>query len=338
MASDAHPLPTGPSMLDVRSRHRHSAGRWGLGGLACLAAGIALFVVSMAVPSLLDAVVYTYFALLPAFVVCTLMFLVRLVQSFVARPRPLRLPSVPTHPDWPGNLSAEMDRVMDRARANDRWVTRLQLLFAATAGIIFLSVVIPRFFGVAFWVAVSLMAAAAVGLVFLAIRNSQTAAAVDRFNRDAEKEYGSEISTELKRHSFGLHWWEWVAEVIGIIAVIMGGIVLTDVGMDQGWLPRSRPVAEGIMSSFAAVFVITAIMVWGIFRSPAFAGRRRAMLVVTALAAAASASVGLIGSVIHWRPFVSTISGRDAGIIQGAVFFCIWLAGYRLTKRASSSV
>ena len=101
---------------------------------------------------------------------------------------------------------------------------------------------------------------------------------------------------------------------------------------------ESQQVAQGIVSSIAAVFVITAIMVWAIFRSPGFAGRKRAMLIVTAFAAAASASVGLIGSNLRWGPFVSTYSGRGAGVIQGMVFFGVWLAGYRLTKRRTSSV
>lgn len=222
-------------MPDDRRRYRKAARRWGLGILACLAAVIAAFVVSIAVPSLLDAVAYIHLALLLALVACTVMLLVRLVQSLVAKP---------------------------------------------------------------------------------------------------QTEYGSQIAAEMQPHmTLGLHWWEWVAEGVGIIAIIIGGIVLTDVGMQQGWLPRSRPVAEGIMSSFGAVFVITAIMVWAIFRSPAFAGRKRAMLVVTVLAAAASASVGLLGSIMHWRPFASMISGRAAGAILGAVFIAIWLAGYRLTKR-----
>ena len=287
---------------------------------------------------LLDAVVLTYFALLLALIVCTLMFLVRLIQSFVARPRPLAVSSKSTHTDWSGNVSADMDRVTNRARANNRWVTRLQLLFAATAAIIFLSVLFPRIFGVAFWVAVVLLAVAVVGFVFLMIRNSQMAAALDRFHRDTEQEYGIEVAADVKRHwpSRGLHWWEWLAEGVGIIAVIIGGVALTDAGIQQGWLPRSRPVAEGIMSSLAGVLVITAIMVWGIFRSPQFAGRKRAMLIVTGLAAAGAAAVGLIGSNTHWRPFVSTISGRGAGVILGAVFMGIWLAGYQLTKRTST--
>ena len=341
MASERYPLTTTPSppMRHDRQRYRHAAGKWGLGILACLAVAIGGFAAAIAVPSLLDAVVYMYFALFLPLVVCTLMFLVRLVQSVFARPRPYPASLAPTHPGWRGNLSADMDRVMDRARANDRWVTRLQLLFAVTAGILFLSVIFPQIFSVAFWVAVSLMAVAFVGLIFLAIRNSQMTAASDRFIRDTETEYGREIAAELKpRATFGLHWWEWAGEAVGIIAVIIGGVILTDLGVQNGWLPKSQQVAQGIVSSIAAVFVITAIMVWAIFRSPGFAGRKRAMLIVTAFAAAASASVGLIGSNLRWGPFVSTYSGRGAGVIQGMVFFGVWLAGYRLTKRRTSSV
>jgi hypothetical protein len=215
----------------ARERYRHAATRWGLGILACLAAAIVAFALPMAVPSLLDAVVYLHVALLVALVVCTLMFLVRLVQSFIASPI------------------------------------------------------------------------------------------------EAERKPPAKV---------GVLWWGLVAEAVGITAVIIGGIMLTDVGMRQGWLPSSRPIAEGIMSSLAGVFIITAIMVWAIFLSPAFAGRKGLMLVVTALAAAASAAVGLIGSNLRWQPFVSTISGRGAGVILGAVFMGIWLAGYRLTKRTST--
>jgi len=70
-------------------------------------------------------------------------------------------------------------------------------------------------------------------------------------------------------------------------------------------------------------------------------GQRRTPIIdnvlgaITALAAVAAATVGLIGSTLQWRPFVSMVSGRGAGVVLGAVFLC-WMVGYRLTKRTSS--
>src|SRR5207244_5603932 len=96
-------------------------------------------------------------------------------------------------------------------------------------------------------VAVVRMELAFVCLIFLVIRNSQMTAASYMFILDTETEYVREIAAELKpRATFGLHWWEWAGEAVGIIAVIIGGVILTDLGVQNGWLPKSQPVAQGI--------------------------------------------------------------------------------------------
>jgi hypothetical protein len=294
----------------------------------------------MIVPSLLDAVVYTLFGLVLALAICVFMTVIRFGE-YVLSPahRGPRIDPPPSHVDWRVNLSSEMDTIKARARSNDRWVTRMQILFGACALCLFVAVLIPRAFGIAFWLAAALGAGGLISLAGLIIHNSRLAAAVDRFNRDYATEYGPELARKLRRRVplVPFHWWEWLGMFLLVVGGGIAAFVLMDDGQKAGWLPRAHDIALGIVSSVSAVIILGIVMVWGILRSPVLEDRRGAMILVTLIAILITVPVGIIGSLGGWRPFVDSYSGRGAGVILGVVFMAVWLIGYRVTKPTRTS-
>jgi hypothetical protein len=332
---------SGDAGPDRKQRRGHSAATWGLAAFGCIGAAVLAFVGYMFVPSLLDAVVYTLFGLALVLAVCVLMTLIRFGEYLLtpAQPGSRSMSPASSHPNWHGNLSSEMDSIMARAQGNDRWVTRAQILFGACALCLFVAVLIPRVFGIAIWLAVVLGASAFVSLAGLVIHNSRLAAAVDTLNRDTVTEYGPELARKLRRRSLlvPFHWWEWLGMFLLVVVSGIATLVFLNKGQQAGWLPRAHDIASGIASSVGAVIVVGIVMVWGIFRSPALEDRRGAMVLVTLIAVLITLPLGIVGSLAGWRPFVSSYSGRGAGLILGVVFIAVWLIGYRVTKPTRTS-
>jgi hypothetical protein len=294
----------------------------------------------MIVPSLLDAVVYSLFGLALVLAVCLFMTLIRFGEYLLTPAQPVpRIDPPQSHGEWRGNLSSEMETIMARARSNDRWVTRMQILFGACALSLFVAVVIPRVFGIALWLAAALGAGGLISLAGLIIHNSRLAAVVDKFNRDYATEYGPDLARKLRRRVplVPFHWWEWLGMFLLIVGGGIAAFVLMDLGQKAGWLPRAYDIALGIASSVSAVIILGIVMVWGILRSPVLEDRRGAMILVTLIAVMITVPVGIIGSLVGWRPFVSSYSGRGAGVILGVVFLTVWLIGYRVTKPTRTS-
>lgn len=159
-------------------------------------------------------------------------------------------------------------------------------------------------------------------------------AAMDTFNRETVTDHGPELAKTLRHRALlvPFHWWEWLAMFVLVVGGGIAAVVFLDKGQQAGWLPRAHDISAGIVSSVGAAIIVGIVMVWGILRSPALEDRRGAMILVTLIALLVTLPLGIIGSLAGWRPFVSSYSGRGAGVVLGVVFVTVWMLGYWVTK------